>query len=128
MQLAYADRAQYLGDSDFVDVPVKGLLDKQYLASRRMLISPFTVRADYPAGSPPGAEPRTASGPVAEHGTTHFVAVDRDGRVASMTSTVESIFGSQLVATRYVTNKKPTNSHSPRAGRVGKRGVRTVYY
>src|SRR3546814_4510543 len=38
MQLAYADRAQYLGDSDFVDVPVKGLLDKQYLASRRMLI------------------------------------------------------------------------------------------
>ncbi|MBB5707536.1 gamma-glutamyltransferase [Sphingopyxis panaciterrulae] len=109
MQLAYADRAQYLGDSDFVDVPVKGLLDKQYLASRRMLISPFTVRSDYPAGSPPGAEPRTASGPVAEHGTTHFVAVDRDGNVASMTSTVESIFGSQLVANGYVLNNELTD-------------------
>src|SRR3546814_18149770 len=75
--------------ADVVDGPVKGLLDKQYLASRRMLISPFTVRADYPAGSPPGAEPRTASGPVAEHGTTHFVAVDRDGSVASMTRSEE---------------------------------------
>src|SRR3546814_463409 len=74
-----------------------------------MLISPFTVRADYPAGSPPGAEPRTASGPVAEHGTTHFVAVDRDGSVASMTSTVESIFGSQLVANGYVLNNELTD-------------------
>ncbi len=109
MQLAYADRGQYLGDSDFVDVPVKGLLDKQYLADRRMLISPFAVRSDYPAGSPPGAEPRTASGPVNEHGTTHFVAVDRDGNVATMTSTVESIFGSQLVANGYILNNELTD-------------------
>jgi gamma-glutamyltranspeptidase/glutathione hydrolase len=109
MQLAYADRGQYLGDSDFVDVPVKGLLDKQYLASRRMLISPYTVRSDYPGGTPPGAEPRTASGPVAEHGTTHFVAVDRDGNVATMTSTVESIFGSQLIAHGFVLNNELTD-------------------
>src|SRR3546814_20831821 len=113
MQLAYADRAQYLGDSDFVDVPVKGLLDKQYLASRRMLISPFTVRADYPAGSPPGAEPRTASGPVAEHGTTHFLAVERDGRVASMPSPVATIFGRQPVRQGYVLNNHITDSPSP---------------
>jgi len=109
MQLAYADRGQYLGDSDFVDVPVKGLLDKQYLASRRMLISPYSVRSDYPAGSPPGAEPRTPTGPVDEHGTTHFVAVDRDGNVATMTSTVESIFGSQLVANGYILNNELTD-------------------
>jgi gamma-glutamyltranspeptidase/glutathione hydrolase len=109
MQLAYADRGQYLGDSDFVDVPVKGLLDKQYLASRRMLISPYTVRSDYPVGTPPGAEPRTASGPVAEHGTTLFVAVDRDGNVATMTSTVESIFGSQLIAHGFVLNNELTD-------------------
>src|SRR3546814_16701854 len=74
-----------------------------------MLISPFTVRADYPAGSPPGAEPRTASGPVAEHGTTHFVAVDRDGSDASMTSTVESIFGSTLVANGHALNNDLTD-------------------
>src|SRR3546814_959239 len=71
-----------------------------------MLISPFTVRRDYPAGSPPGAEPRTPSGPVNEHGTTHFVAVDRAGNVASMTSTVESVFGSPLVANGYVLNNE----------------------
>src|SRR5690606_6684557 len=109
MQLAYADRGHYLGDSDFVDVPVKGLLDKQYLAARRMLISPYGVRSTYPVGTPPGAEPRTPSGPVAEHGTTHFVAVDREGNVASMTSTVESIFGSHLVANGYVLNNELTD-------------------
>ncbi len=109
MQLAYADRGKYLGDSDFVDVPVNGLLDKQYLAARRMLISPYMVRSDYPAGTPPGAQPRTPSDPVAEHGTTHFVAVDRDGNVATMTSTVESIFGSHLVANGYVLNNELTD-------------------
>src|SRR3546814_5142108 len=72
IQLAHADRAQYLGDSDFVDVPVQGPLDTHYLASRRLLIPPFTVRPDYPAGSPPAAEPRTASAPAAEPRTTHF--------------------------------------------------------
>ena len=46
MQLSYADRAAYLGDGDFVDVPVKGLLDKSYLAERRQLISPFGARVN----------------------------------------------------------------------------------
>ncbi len=41
MQFSYADRAAYLGDGDFVDVPVQGLLDKAYLGQRRQLISPF---------------------------------------------------------------------------------------
>src|SRR3546814_5746381 len=49
------------------------------------------------------------SSDLAEHGTTHFVAVDRDGSVASMTSTVESIFGSQLVANGYVLNNELTD-------------------
>lgn len=109
MQLAYADRGEYLGDSDFVDVPVKGLLDKEYLAQRRSLISPFGVAKSYPAGKPPGAEPRTASGPVNEHGTTHFVAVDSDGNVATMTSTVESLFGSHLIANGYILNNELTD-------------------
>src|SRR3546814_14642007 len=78
-----------------------------------MLISPFTVRRDYPAGSPPGADPRTPSGPVNEHGTTHFVAVDRAGNVASMPSTVESVFGSQLVANGYVLQHELTDFPLP---------------
>jgi gamma-glutamyltranspeptidase/glutathione hydrolase len=109
MQLAYADRGQYLGDSDFVDVPVQGLLDKAYLASRRDLISPYSVRTDYPVGTPPGAQPRSPTGPVAEKGTTHFVAVDRDGDVASMTSTVESVFGSHLIANGMILNNELTD-------------------
>jgi gamma-glutamyltranspeptidase/glutathione hydrolase len=114
MQLAYADRDLYLGDGDFVDVPVAGLLDKSYLASRRDRISPYGRAGSYPPGTPPGAKPRTAPGPVAEKGTTHFVAVDRDGNVASMTSTVESVFGSQLIANGYFLNNELTDfDHSP---------------
>lgn len=109
MQLAYADRGQYLGDGDFVDVPVAGLLDKAYLAERRNLISPYGVASSYPVGTPPGAQPRTASGPVAESGTTHFVAADRAGNVASMTSTVESVFGSHLVANGFILNNELTD-------------------
>ena len=114
MQLAYADRAAYLGDSDFVDVPVKGLLDKAYLAERRQLISPFGAAGHYEAGTPPGAKPRAAAAPVKEQGTTHFVVADKDGDVMSMTSTVESIFGSQLMANGYFLNNELTDfDHAP---------------
>ncbi|MBD3732479.1 MAG: gamma-glutamyltransferase [Sphingopyxis sp.] len=109
MQLAYADRAAYLGDSDFVDVPVKGLLDKAYLAERRRLISPFGAAGRYEPGAPPGAKPRAEAPPVKEQGTTHFVAVDAAGNVVSMTSTVESIFGSQLIANGYFLNNELTD-------------------
>ena len=109
MQLAYADRAAYLGDSDFVDVPVKGLLDKAYLAERRQLISPFGAAGRYEPGTPPGAKPRAEAPPVKEQGTTHFVAVDAAGNVVSMTSTVESIFGSQLIANGYFLNNELTD-------------------
>lgn len=109
MQLAYADRAAYLGDSDFVDVPVKGLLDKAYLAERRQLISPFGAAGRYEPGTPPGAKPRAEAPPVKEQGTTHFVAVDAAGNVVSMTSTVESIFGSQLMANGYFLNNELTD-------------------
>lgn len=114
MQLAYADRAAYLGDADFVDVPVQGLLDKSYLAERRQLISPFGAAGHYEPGTPPGAKPRAAAPPLPEHGTTHFVVVDKDGDVMSMTSTVESIFGSQLMANGYFLNNQLTDfDHAP---------------
>lgn len=109
MQLAYADRDLYLGDTAFVNVPVEGLLDKAYLAERRNLISNFGPLKHYPAGNPPGAEPRAPSGPVQESGTTHFAVVDHQGNVASLTSTVESIFGSQLIANGYFLNNELTD-------------------
>ncbi len=135
MQLAYSDREKYLGDSDFVDVPVKGLLDPAYITERSALISPEKARSDYPAGKPPGAAPRTAaiSGEVA--GTTHFTAVDAKGNVANMTSTIEGIFGSQLVAGGFFLNNEltdftfaPEKDGAPVANRVmgGKRPLSSM--
>ncbi len=120
MQLAYADRETYLGDADFVKVPVAGLLDKAYLAGRASAISPFGGAGSYAPGAPPGAEPRTRSGPVDEAGTTHFVATDKFGNVASYTSTIESVFGSHLIANGYFLNNELTDfDHSPVNARDG---------
>lgn len=135
MQLAYADREKYLGDSDFVEVPVAGMLDPKYIAERSALIDPDNARTDYPAGNPPGAGPRTAalSGEVA--GTTHFTAVDAKGNIANMTSTIESVFGSQLVAGGFFLNNEltdftfaPEKDGAPVANRVagGKRPLSSM--
>jgi gamma-glutamyltranspeptidase/glutathione hydrolase len=109
MQLAYADREKYLADSDFVEVPVTGLIDPAYLTERSALINPDKARTDYPAGNPPGAPNRTAaiSGEVA--GTTHFSAADRQGNIANMTSTIEGPFGSQLIAGGFFLNNELTD-------------------
>jgi gamma-glutamyltranspeptidase / glutathione hydrolase len=109
MRLAYADREKYLGDADFVKVPVSGLLDKGYIASRSALISLTTSLPAYSAGSPPGAEPRTAAVQAEVPSTTHFVAVDGVGNIASMTSTVEGPFGSQIIANGYFLNNELTD-------------------
>jgi gamma-glutamyltranspeptidase/glutathione hydrolase len=130
MKLAYADRDKYLGDRDFVPVPVAGLIDPAYLAQRSKLISPGRPLGLYEAGNPPGAPQRTTavSGEIA--GTTHFVAVDAEGNVASMTSTIEHIFGSQLIAGGFFLNNEltdfsfaPERDGAPVANRVeaGKR-------
>ncbi|MBC7985893.1 MAG: gamma-glutamyltransferase, partial [Sphingomonadaceae bacterium] len=135
MRLAYADRELYLGDADFVEVPVEGLLDRTYLAQRSALISPDRSLGTYGAGTPPGAPERRAGLPVEEGGTTHFAAVDRDGNVANMTSTVESVFGSQLVANGYILNNEltdfafvPIANGAPVANRVepGKRPLSSM--
>ena len=109
MQLAYADREKYLGDSDFVDVPVKALVDPAYLAERSALIDPDKARADYPAGQPRNAQARAIAVSSEVAGTTHFSAVDRDGNIANMTSTIEGPFGSQLVAGGFFLNNELTD-------------------
>lgn len=135
MRLAYADRDTYLGDADFVEVPVSGLLDKAYIASRSALISETASLSSYEAGTPPGAPARTAAIPGEVYGTTHFVAADRYGNVASMTSTVEGPFGSQLVAAGMVLNNEltdfslaPTKNGAPVANRPqpGKRPLSSM--
>nr|WP_093333406.1 gamma-glutamyltransferase [Sphingomonas rubra] len=108
-RLAYADRNLYVADPDYVRVPVQGLLDPQYLASRSALISPTATMASVSAGTPPGAPPRVPA-PVSEvAGTTDLVAVDRQGNVVEVTTTVEGPFGSGLVADGIVLNNQLTD-------------------
>ena len=135
MQLAYADREKYLGDPDFIDNPVKGMTSPAYLAQRSKLISLTKARDSYEAGTPPGAQPRTAAVQNEPHGTTHFVAVDAAGDVATMTSTVEGPFGSQLLAGGMVLNNEltdftfaPEKNGAPVANRVmgGKRPLSSM--
>lgn len=109
MQLAYADRAAYLGDPSFVYVPMEGLLDKTYLAQRAALIQTDSALGTYEAGTPPQAEPRTPAPSSEVPGTTNFVAVDKAGNVVTMTSTVEGAFGSQLMAGGFFLNNELTD-------------------
>lgn len=135
MYLAYADRDAYLGDADFVHVPVKGLLDPAYLAQRSALIGLNSSLSSYPPGHPPGASPVTLAEPGERGGTTHFVAVDRWGNISTMTSTVEGLFGSQLVANGAVLNNEMTDfsfapevdgKPVPNAPRAGKRPLSSM--
>jgi gamma-glutamyltranspeptidase/glutathione hydrolase len=109
MRLAYADRDKYLADPDFVSVPVAGLLDPAYLAQRSALIAADRTLAAVSAGTPAGAPIVAAGRQTVEHGTSHFVAVDRWGNVASETSTIESAFGSGLMVNGYYLNNELTD-------------------
>tara|TARA_A100001391_G_scaffold136353_2_gene95067 strand:- start:28751 stop:30478 length:1728 start_codon:yes stop_codon:yes gene_type:complete len=109
-RLAYADRGRYLGDSDFVDVPVAGLVNSAYLTARGSLISPTSTLADPEPGVPPGADLALAEGPEwPEHGTSHFAVVDREGDAVSWTSTVEGPFGSGLMYGGFYLNNELTD-------------------
>lgn len=109
MNLAYADRDTWLGDGDFVAVPVAGLLDPAYLKARSKLIDPKRAAASYTPGNPPGAAPRTAALSSEVVSTSNFMASDGNGDLVVMTSTVEGYFGSQLMANGYVLNNELTD-------------------
>jgi gamma-glutamyltranspeptidase/glutathione hydrolase len=109
MRLAYADREAYLGDPDYVRVPVAGLTDSAYLASRSALIDPARSIPHVIAGTPPGAPRVTAAADNEVPSTSHMVAVDRDGNVASMTSTIEGPWGSGLNVNGFFLNNELTD-------------------
>ena len=109
-RLAFADRAQYLADPDVVNVPVAGLLDPAYLHRRAQLIDPAKDMGTAPAGDPlnlqsPYAPQRTPQLP----GTSHLSVVDNNGEVVSMTTTVEYVLGSEMMAKGFVLNNELTD-------------------
>lgn len=108
-RLAYADRAAYIGDPAFVAVPVEGMLDRDYLASRARLIDPARAMARVSAGTPPGSTPHPpAVAPEGQH-TTHFSIVDHEGNVLAMTSSVQIPYGSGLMAAGFILNNELTD-------------------
>lgn len=120
-RVAYADRELYLADGDFVTVPVKGLLDPGYIAARSKLISADGSLGTVTAGRPAGAPLALADGDEpAEHGTSHFAAVDSSGTMVSYTSTVESGWGSGLMANGFFLNNELTDFSRSPVGRDGK--------
>lgn len=111
-RLAYADRARYLADGDFVKVPVEGLLDPAYMDSRARLINPFEAAKDTAAaGDPPGRADELHAPDVREDppGTTHLSVVDKDGLAISLTASIESPFGSGRMAGGFLLNNQLTD-------------------
>lgn len=107
-RIMYADRDRYVGDPAFVDVPVAGLLAPEYIAARARLIGAVAGPAPQP-GSPAGAPLLAADGTVEPMGTSHFVVGDARGNVVSMTTTVESIFGSGRMVDGFFLNNQLTD-------------------
>jgi gamma-glutamyltranspeptidase/glutathione hydrolase len=113
-RLMYADRDRYIGDPAFVSVPTEGLLSAAYLDERARLIGPVAGPAPKP-GTPPGAGVRAPDRTPEPGGTSHFVIVDAAGNVVSMTTTVESVFGSgRMVGGFFLNNQLTDFSFSPR--------------
>jgi gamma-glutamyltranspeptidase/glutathione hydrolase len=111
-RLAFADRARWIGDPDFVQVPLSGLIDRNYLAGRALLIDPKRDMGLAPAGTPPFRERLIDYAPVPQArpgGTSHLDAVDERGQVVALTASVESVYGAKLVAAGFVLNNELTD-------------------
>ena len=108
-RLAFADRNMYVGDPDFVTVPLKGMLDPGYIASRSALISPTGSLQTIAAGTPPGAPARVKAPAGEVPGTTDLVAVDSAGNVVEVTTTIEGVFGSGLSVDGAMLNNQLTD-------------------
>lgn len=108
-RLAFADRALYVADADFVPVPVAGLVAPDYLARRAALIGERSLGIAQP-GQPAGIQVAYASdrSPL-RISTSQVVAVDDQGGAVSMTTTVESAFGSHLMVQGFVLNNQMTD-------------------
>ena len=91
MRRAFADRAEYMGDTDFVKVPIAGLIDKKYAAQLRSTINPERASnsEQVKAGKPLGFE---------SDETTHFTVVDAEGNAVANTYTLNNSYGSAVVA------------------------------
>lgn len=100
MRRAYADRAVFMGDPAFVEIPLDGLLAKDYSVTRYGTIdwSKASSSKEITAGKPNGiAAPKVSSTPIESNDTTHLTVIDRWGNAVALTQTVNYGFGSGVV-------------------------------
>ena len=109
-KLAYADRNRYLADPAFVPVPA-GLTNPDYLAERRRLIDPAKAMPPPGPGLPPGADKRAFGhdATLETTGTSHISVIDGTGNAVSMTTTIEGVFGSGVMAAGFLLNNELTD-------------------
>lgn len=109
-RLARADRVRWVGDPDFVHVPVAGLIAADYIAGRASLVQPARSSPRIEAGRPAGAMAFAGDGQeVAMAGTSHVAIVDADGNAVSMTTTINLNFGAELMPAGFFLNNAMTN-------------------
>ncbi len=109
-RLAFADRAMYLADPDVINVPIRGLIDRAYLAQRSALIDPAKDMGTASAGTPPDKHAEYAPQTSQQlPGTSHLSVVDDRGQVVAMTMTVEFTFGSEIMANGFFLNNELTD-------------------
>ncbi len=110
-RLAFADRGRYMADSDYVPVPVKGLLDQDYLRKRARLLERDVALQEVAAGEPEfdHAFDLADDSSLELPSTSHISIVDGFGNVASMTTTIENAFGSRLMVRGFLLNNELTD-------------------
>lgn len=111
-RLAFADRALYVADPDFVQPPAgswASLLDPAYLASRARLVGAQSMKVAQP-GTPGQATSRYAPAPdQPEYGTSHISIVDAQGNAVAMTTTIEDQFGARQMVRGFLLNNELTD-------------------
>ncbi len=117
-RLAFADRAKYVGDPDFVALPAgawMSLLSPGYLAGRARLIGDRPMKVTRP-GQPEGMRINLAPMPdQPEYGTSHISIVDAQGHAVALTTTIENAFGSRQMVRGFLLNNELTDfSFTPR--------------
>ena len=110
-RLAFADRGRYVADSDFVPVPVEGMLDTSYLSERGALLAGDDALPEVAAGNPTFDHALNWADDEAIElpSTSHISIVDSFGNVASMTTTIENGFGSRLMVGGFLLNNELTD-------------------
>ena len=119
-RLAYADRDRYVADTDFVPLPGGSpdtLLGSDYLAGRAALISPDRTMGTAKPGE--FGPPVTPVPPAPEHGTSQISVVDTQGNAASLTTTIESAFGSFHMVDGFLLNNQLTDFSAEPVGPDG---------